>query len=98
MDQQKVSKWERARRRGLWRFVLVWTVALGATMTAVTTVFDYFVGGGRPILDNMKIRAPIFLMSAFLSGLAVWFVGQRRGRQSAEAVRIVERTSRVQRP
>lgn len=98
MDQEQVSKWERTRRRGIWRFVVVWTLALGVVMIAATALFDFFTSGSRPVLENMKIRAPIFLISAFLSGLAFWFVGQRRYRQSTEAARIAEGTNRVQRP
>ena len=82
----------------MWRFVVVWTLVLAVMMTAATSLFDLFTPGSLPVLENMKIRAPVFLISAFLSGLAFWFVGQRKFRQRTEAARIVEGTNRVQRP
>lgn len=56
----------------------MWTVLLGGAMIAVTAMFDYFVSGSRPVLENMKIRVPILLVSAFVSGLTLWFVSEWR--------------------
>jgi hypothetical protein len=82
MDHQQTSKWEQTRARGMWRFVLLWTVLLGGAMIAVTAMFDYFVPGSRPVLENMKIRVPILLVSAFVSGLTLWFVTEWRHRKN----------------
>ena len=81
----------------MWRIVLVWTVALGATMIVVTAMFDYFVSGSRPVLENMKIRVPIFLISAFVGGIAVWFVSERMFRKGAEGAEGPKRTNNVHR-
>lgn len=82
MKQQQTSKWEQTRARGMWRFLLVWTLLLGGAMIAATGIFDYFVKDSRPVLENMKIRAPIFLVSAFVGGLALWFLSEWRYKKS----------------
>lgn len=82
MKQQQTSKWEETRARGMWRFLLVWTLLLGGAMIAATGIFDYFVKDSRPVLENMKIRAPILLVSAFVGGLALWFLSEWRYKKS----------------
>lgn len=82
MNQRQTSKWEQTRARGMWRFVLLWTVMLGVAMIIATAMFDYFVSGSRPVLENMRIRVPIFLLSAFVSGLTLWFVSEWRYRKN----------------
>lgn len=83
MNASQIAKWERTKAKGFWRFVLLWVLVFGGAMIVATSIFDYFSGPQGFILENLKIRAPIFLIAGFIGGVVLWFVGEYRYKRSA---------------
>ena len=75
MNQKQIAKWERTRSKGMWRFVLLSGVFLfGGLMIVMTSVLNMMLGTFAYI--NLLYTVPIYLLSGFVFGLAVWFVGE----------------------
>jgi hypothetical protein len=82
MKPNQRTKWEQTRTKGLWRYFLpFWVLLLGGTMIITTSIFDHFTSGFR--VEYLKIKVPIFLASAFISGLAYWFYAEYKFRGSS---------------
>ena len=82
MDEKQRAKWRRTRARGMAWFVAIWTVLFTVVMSVTMSLFDYFVDlrGFQP--RKLKFEIPIFLVCSILSGIAMWYVGERQYRNS----------------
>ena len=82
MNQKQRAKWERARSKGMWRFVLLYGVLVFGGFTIITaSVYSMIIGSFA--YDNLRFTVPIFFVSGFVFGLALWLVGEYMYRQSA---------------
>ena len=92
MNQKQKAKWERTRVKGMWRFVLLYGVLFwGGFMIVITSVYSMIVGAF--VYNNLKFNVPVFLVSGFVFGLAVWLVGEYMYRKSSNDASSDRRTT-----
>jgi len=82
MNQKQRAKWELTRSKGMWRFVLLYGVLIfGGVMIIAESGYSMMIGTFG--YKNLKLTAPIFLVSGFVFGLALWLVGEYMYRKSS---------------
>ena len=82
MKQTQKAKWERTRAKGMWRFVLLYGAVMAVPMIVATSIFDHFTSPYGLTLRHLQVKVPIFLVSGFITGLVMWFIGEYNYRRS----------------
>lgn len=78
MNSKHLAKWEQTRTKGIGRFVLLNAVLFGCALIIGTSVFDYFFSHRDFRFEYLYIKAPVYMVSGFIFGLLMWFVGERQ--------------------
>jgi uncharacterized membrane-anchored protein len=83
MNQKQRAKWEQTRSRGMWRFVLLYGILIfGGAMIIVTSGYSMMIGTFAS--NNLRLTVPVFLVSGFVFGMALWLVGEYMYRKSSQ--------------
>ena len=84
LNQKQREQWERTRANGMWRFVLIWALALTGAQSVGLSIFDYFSSSSyRPSSELLMVRALIFLVVGIISGVVSWFIAEHRYKKSS---------------
>ena len=84
MNQKQRSYWVRTRAKGLWRFVLLyWVLLWGGFMIIGTSIFEYFTSSYGLRLEWLGIRALTWLITGFVTGVAIWFYAEHKYKKSS---------------
>lgn len=79
MNAAQRARWERARARGFWHYILLhWVLLWGGTMIIVTSVLDHFTSARGFRLEDLAIKVPIFLVGGLATGTMIWFYAEYR--------------------
>ena len=78
MNQKQREKWEKTRSKGMWRFVLLYTVLVSSAMIVATTV----IFSSRYWLLN----AFFYVVSGFIGVIALWHYGEYKYRKTSSSV------------
>ncbi len=66
----------------MWRFVLLYGVLFwGGVMIITISVSSMIIG--TFVYNNLRFTVPVFLVSGFVFGLALWLVGEYMYRKSS---------------
>jgi len=68
----------------MWHFVLLYGVLVFAGLMIITTsVYSMMIGTFA--YKNLRLTVPVFLVSGFVFGVALWLVGEYMYRQSSSS-------------
>ncbi len=84
MNQKQRSKWERTRAKGIWRFVLLYGVLFWGGLSIIANA-SFNMITGTFVSSRLSLTVPVFLVSGFVFGLALWLVGEYMYRNSSSA-------------
>ena len=64
--------------RRMWRFVLLFGGVMFVSQLIATSSIDYFTSPVGLRLEQIPVRALIFLITGVLAGVVLWFIGEHR--------------------